>query len=88
MCVPPPPSVMEKRRLMLNVASAAPGSYVPPPMHSGPSGPREKRPKVTNLDQLFLSTRAKPKLYYLPVDKEVARVRMEKYGKGGARDRH
>jgi len=87
MCVPPP-SIMTRRRLILNVVSAAPGSYVPPPMHSGPSGPRGKRAKVMNLDQLFLSTRAKPKLYYLPVDKEVATERMKKYGKGGARDRH
>jgi len=34
-----------------------------------------------NLDQLFLCTRAKPKLYYLPVDKEVARERLRKQGR-------
>ncbi|KAI5856400.1 hypothetical protein BZA05DRAFT_388349 [Tricharina praecox] len=62
-------------------SESAPGAYIPPPMQSGSTGPREKRPKVMNFDQLFLSTRAKPKLYYLPVDKEVARERLRKQGR-------
>lgn len=34
-----------------------------------------------NLDELFLSTRTKPKLYYLPVDKTIAEERLAKMGR-------
>ena len=34
-----------------------------------------------NLDQLFKSTRAKPKLYYLPVDSRVASARLAEQGR-------
>ncbi|KAA8896057.1 hypothetical protein FN846DRAFT_911061 [Sphaerosporella brunnea] len=55
-----------------------PGVYVPPPMNSKPT---ERRAKVMDLDQLFRSTRTKPKLYYLPVDPEIAKERLRKQGR-------
>jgi hypothetical protein len=50
-----------------------------PPVHA--RGPAERKPIIMNLDQLFRSTRAKPKLYYLPVDESVARTRLAKQGR-------
>lgn len=34
------------------------------------------RQRVVDLDELFKSTRTKPKLYYMPVSEEVARERL------------
>lgn len=43
--------------------------------------PVQPKKKVMNLDELFLSTKTKPKLYYLPQDKEVAKERLAKEGR-------
>jgi hypothetical protein len=53
------------------------GAYVPPPMNR----PSERRTKVVDLDQLFRSTKTKPKLYFLPVDPEIANERLRKQGR-------
>lgn len=34
------------------------------------------RPRIVDLDELFKSTRAKPKLYYMPVSEATARERL------------
>lgn len=34
------------------------------------------RPRIADLDELFKSTRAKPKLYFLPVSEAIARERL------------
>jgi hypothetical protein len=34
-----------------------------------------------DLDQLFMSTKTKPKLYYLPVEASVAKERLRKEGR-------
>ncbi|KAF8242643.1 hypothetical protein K440DRAFT_616197 [Wilcoxina mikolae CBS 423.85] len=50
-----------------------------PPAHA--KGPTERKPIVMNLDQLFQSTRTKPKLYFLPVAESLARSRLAKQGR-------
>ncbi|KAF8540950.1 hypothetical protein BDD12DRAFT_879623 [Trichophaea hybrida] len=50
-----------------------------PPVHA--KGPTDRKPIVMNLDQLFQSTRTKPKLYFLPVDESLARSRLAKQGR-------
>lgn len=37
----------------------------------------ERKVKIMNMDELFMFTEAKPKLYYLPVSEEVARERLK-----------
>lgn len=41
----------------------------------------EPKKKIMNLDELFLSTKAKPKLYYLPVSESIAKERLDKQGR-------
>ncbi|KAI5777643.1 hypothetical protein EDC01DRAFT_677517 [Geopyxis carbonaria] len=50
----------------------------PAPVARGPDG---KKRVVMNLDELFMSTREKPKLYFLPVDESIAQARLAKQGR-------
>ncbi|KAH0604829.1 uncharacterized protein H6S33_006497 [Morchella sextelata] len=73
---------VERKNSVLAVQKGAPTQDVAPPA----AGARTTR--FVDLDDLFKSTVAKPKLYYMPVSEEIARERLAAArGRDGHRDR-
>jgi len=51
---------------------------------AAPGGAVTSEPRVVSLEDLFLFTKTKPRLYYKPVDEAIAKERLSNPGSGGA----
>ncbi|TGZ76171.1 hypothetical protein EX30DRAFT_345129 [Ascodesmis nigricans] len=77
------PAIPQQKRQSVDISGAPSG-----PRNPGPAeGQGQKRRVVMDLDQLFKSTRTKPKLYYLPVDPAIAEERLRERERENARRR-